>query len=140
MNITAQSPVNDLLLDLAANGINISLDGEKLKLRSTAVGLITPEVRKILSQRKPEIAQVLQIQETAEEYRRKGWVKIFSAYLKTELYLVRDESVRVPDSSIPRYSQSEVEALEGLSIDEMKTLHEAKMIYRGTINDEKPCG
>jgi hypothetical protein len=140
VNITAQSPVNDLLLDLAANGINISLDGEKLKLRSKAVGLITPEVRKTLSQRKPEIARVLQIQETAEEYRRKGWVKIFSAYLKTELYLVRDESVIIPDSSIPRYSQSEVEALEGLSIDEIKTLHEAKMIYRGTINDEKPCG
>ena len=139
MNITAQSPVNDLLLDLAANGINISLDGEKLRLRSTAAGLITPEVRKTLSQRKPEIAQVLQIQETAEEYRRQGWVKIFSAYLKTALYLVRDESVIVPDPSLLKYSKSEVEALGDLSIDEMKTLHEAKMIYRGTINDEKPC-
>jgi hypothetical protein len=138
VNIMAQSPASDLLLDLAAKGINISLAGEKLKLQSTAVGLITQKVRKTLRQRKPEIVRVLQIQDTAEEYRQKGWVKIFSTYLKTELYLVRDESVIVPESSIPRYSQSEVEALKDLSIDEMKTLHEAKMVYRGSINYKKP--
>lgn len=134
MNTTAETPVSDLLLGLAEKGISVSLDGGNLRLRSMKAGLITSEVKATLSQRKPEIVKTLRNDQAIEDYRKNGFIKIFSCFLNQSIYLVRNKSVSVPDPSIPRYTKEETEALRGLTLDELKTLHEAKVIFKGEIH------
>tara|TARA_Y100000593_G_C4146236_1_gene254744 strand:+ start:123 stop:509 length:387 start_codon:yes stop_codon:yes gene_type:complete len=74
------------------------------------------------------------IKEATRLYQERGWIQIFSGYLKQSIYLVKNKATRVPDPSIPRYTKEETEALRGLSLDEIKTLHEAKQLFKGTIN------
>jgi len=62
-----------------------------------------------------------------------GWVKIRSSYMGKDIYLVRDDSVSVPDASIPRYTEEEIRALKGLSQAEVMTLIETKTIFKGVI-------
>jgi hypothetical protein len=74
------------------------------------------------------------VEEATELYRERGWIQIWAGYLNQRIYLVRDEKVKVPDSSIPKYTQAEMQSLKDLTLDELKTLHEAKVIFKGTIN------
>ena len=76
----------------------------------------------------------IHIEEATRLYQERGWVQIFSGYLNQSIYLVRKKSVSVPDPSIPRYTKEETEALRGLTLDELKTLHEAKVIFKGEIH------
>lgn len=71
--------------------------------------------------------------EAVRLYREQGWIQIYSTHLGTRLYIVRDDQVKVPSSAIPKYTQNELEALKGLDLDELRTLHEAKMIFTGKI-------
>ncbi len=82
----------------------------------------------------PSPDRSIQIQEATKLYRRRGWIQIFSGYLNQSVYLVKNKSIKVPDPSIPRYTKEETEALRGLTLDELKTLHGAKAIFKGTIN------
>ena len=74
------------------------------------------------------------ITEATRLYQKRGWIQIFSGYLNQSIYLVKNKSTRVPDPSIIKYSQEEIESLNGLTLDEIKTLHEAKMIFKGEID------
>ena len=76
----------------------------------------------------------IHLEEAVHHYRRRGWIQIFSGYLNQSVYLVKNKSIKVPDPSIPRYTKEETEALRGLTLDELKTLHGAKAIFKGTIN------
>ena len=76
----------------------------------------------------------IHIEEATRLYQKRGWVQIFSGYLNQSIYLVKNKSTRVPDPSIIKYSQEEIESLNGLTLDEIKTLHEAKMIFKGEID------
>ena len=76
----------------------------------------------------------IHIEEATHLYQKRGWIQIFSGYLNQSIYLVRNKSVSVPDPSIPRYTKEETEALRGLTLDELKTLHEAKVIFKGEIH------
>ena len=76
----------------------------------------------------------IHITEATRLYQKRGWVQIFSGYLNQSVYLVKNKSTRVPDPSIPRYTKEETEALRGLTLDELKTLHEAKVIFKGKIH------
>ena len=67
-------------------------------------------------------------------YRDRGWVQIFSGYLNKSIYLVKDETVKVPDPTILKYTQHEIEALKDFSWDEIKTLCSAKEIFSGAIS------
>ena len=69
-------------------------------------------------------------------YRDRGWVQIFSGYLNKSIYLVKDETVKVPDPTILKYTQQEVESLRDLNIDEIKTLCSAKEIFFGVITKQ----
>ena len=40
-------------------------------------------------------------------------------------------------TAIPRYTQAELDALKGLNLDELKTLHEAKVLFGGTIHEKE---
>ena len=75
----------------------------------------------------------IHIEEATRLYQKRGWVQIFSGYLKQNIYLVKNKATRVPDPSIPRYTKEETEALRGLTLDELKTLHEAKQLFKGSI-------
>jgi len=69
------------------------------------------------------------LQEATALYRKQGWVRIFSSYLGRSIYLVRDSRVEVPDSSLPVYTESEIQAIKGFSREELLTLYEAKSIF-----------
>jgi len=74
--------------------------------------------------------------EASHIYKKQGWIRIFSGYLNKSIYLVKDETVKVPDPSILKYTQHEVESLRDLSIDELKTLCSAKEIFFGAITKQ----
>ena len=76
----------------------------------------------------------IHITEATRLYQKRGWVQIFSGYLNQSIYLVKNKSTKIPDPSIPRYTKEETEALRGLTLDELKTLHEAKVIFKGEIH------
>tara|TARA_Y100000815_G_scaffold229615_1_gene219046 strand:- start:18 stop:401 length:384 start_codon:yes stop_codon:yes gene_type:complete len=76
----------------------------------------------------------IHIEEATHLYQKRGWIQIFSGYLNQSVYLVKNKSTRVPDLSIPKYTKEETEALRGLTLDELKTLHEAKVIFKGEID------
>ena len=76
----------------------------------------------------------IRIEEATRLYQKRDWIQIFSGYLNQSIYLVKNKSTRVPDPSIPKYTKEETEALRGLTLDELKTLHEAKVIFKGKIH------
>ena len=76
----------------------------------------------------------IHITEATRLYQKRGWIQIFSGYLNQSVYLVKNKSTKIPDPSIPRYTKEETEALRGLTLDELKTLHEAKVIFKGEIH------
>jgi hypothetical protein len=69
-----------------------------------------------------------------ELYKTRGWIEIFSTLLDTKIYLVRDDKVKTPDTGILRYAQSELDDLRDLSLEERKSMHEAKKIFGGVIS------
>ena len=76
----------------------------------------------------------IHITEATRLYQKRGWIQIFSGYLNQSVYLVKNKSIKIPDPLIPRYTKEETEALRGLTLDELKTLHEAKVIFKGEIH------
>jgi hypothetical protein len=76
------------------------------------------------------------IEEATELYKKRGWIQIFSCHLIQSIYLVKNDRVKVPDPSIPKYTQVEIEALKGLNLEELMTLHDAKRIFGGTIHEK----
>ena len=87
-------------------------------------------------------------EEAVRLYKERGWVQIWSTYLDetifpdakipgTTNYLVRHKSTQVPDSALATYTKAEIDALQDLSLDELKTLHEAKVLFRGTLLEQQ---
>ena len=151
-------PVGTLICDLHEKGVKLSVISGDLKVEAPK-GKVTSNILGVLKDRKPEIIRELQspeddiqfgkladpyssaklpnrihIEEAVSLYQKRGWVQIFSGYLKQSIYLVKNKATRVPDPSIPRYTKEETEALRGLTLDELKTLHEAKQLFKGSIN------
>ena len=78
----------------------------------------------------------LSVEEATKLFKERGWIQIFSCHLNQSIYLVKNDQVKVPDSSITKYTQVEIEALKGLNLEELMTLHEAKRIFGGTIHEK----
>jgi hypothetical protein len=113
------------------------LAAEKIKKKREGT-VIVQEAEELLQGADCELSEVsekrsLHINEAVELFKKRGWIQIFSTYLNESIYLTKDNRVKVPDPAIPRYTQSEVEGLKNLTLDELKTLHEAKVLFRGTI-------
>ena len=85
---------------------------------------------------KSELSEIsfIHINEAARTYQERGWVEIYSSLLDSKIYLVRDSKIKTPDRRILRYAQSELDSLRGLSIDELKVMHEAKNDFGGIIS------
>jgi hypothetical protein len=128
----AEKSVSKLLNILSEEGVRVFLERFDLKIQSKGRP-ISSEVRNILKARKPEIVNTLQIEETAKFYQKQGWIQIYSGHLNTNLYLVRNNQIKVPDPSLPKYTEKEILKLSELTLDELKTLHEAKVIFKGKI-------
>lgn len=77
--------------------------------------------------------RTIHINKAAELFNKRGWIQIFSGYLNSNLFLVRNKKIRVPDPSLPKYTEKEAMKLHGLTLDELKTLHDAKVIFNGEI-------
>jgi len=152
-----EKEVGTLICDLSEQGIKLSVNQGNLKVDAPK-GRVTPDVLRVLKDRKPEIIKELkgvdgefQFGKTASLYRsaklpnrihldeaihlylERGWIQIYSTYLESNIYLVRDDAIRVPDPSIPKYTQAEIQSLKDLTLDELKTLHEAKVLFKGKI-------
>ncbi len=79
--------------------------------------------------------RTLQIQQATKEYRKQGWVKIYSGVLGRSVYLAKDDRAaqRVPDQNIAVFLESDLEAVKGLAPDEARVLLEARMLFGGPI-------
>jgi len=75
----------------------------------------------------------IHLEEATRLFQKRGWVQIWSGYLKQSIYLVKDKKIIVPDLTLSRYTQNEIDALKGLSWEETQTLHEAKILFNGEI-------
>ena len=79
----------------------------------------------------------IHIEEAVQLYNERGWIQVWSTYLDAPIYLAKHRSTQVPDPTLSKYTQTEVKALKGLSLDELKTLHEAKVLFGGTIHEKE---
>ena len=152
-----EKEVGTLICDLSEQGIKLSVNQGNLKVDAPK-GRVTPDVLRVLKDRKPEIIKELKgvdgefqfgkpaslyrdaklpnrihLDEAIHLYLERGWIQIYSTYLESNIYLVRDDAIRVPDPSIPKYTQAEIQSLKDLTLDELKTLHEAKVLFKGKI-------
>jgi len=107
------------------------------------VDLMTgPKFKMPLEQARTEASQLvlrnlrtLQIKQATKEYRKQGWVKIYSTTLSQAIYLVKDQTAlrRVPDQDIPIFIESDLEALKGLAPEEARVLLEARILFGGPV-------
>ena len=149
--------VESVVADLERRGIFLGFQGETLKIRSHApipqvvkerLRPIKNEILGFLRQRETEslVAGVagetasqatspVGLEEAQKLFSVRGWIQLWSGYLGQSIYLVRDQGVEVPDPAIARYMKEEVEALKDLTLDELKTLHEAKVLFGGELGE-----
>ena len=128
----------ELYLDMVQRGFQFHQDGNNLHIRGVSEPL-TSELIQQLRHYKPKILSYLNsirsnirsihVTDAIKLFRERGWIQIFSTHLNQSVYLVKDDSIRVPNNSIPRYTRSEAEALMGLSLKEIITLH----VFKGNI-------
>ena len=141
--------------ELEEKDIYLGFQGETLKIRSHApipqavkerLRPIKNEILGFLRHRETEnlVAEVagetasqatspIGLEEARKLFKERGWIRIYSGFLKQSVYLVRDSGDQVPDPAITRYTKEEVEALKDLTLDELRTLHEAKCIFGGEL-------
>ncbi len=84
--------------------------------------------------------RVLQLRQSIEDYRRLGYVKIYSIILNQALYLAKDKSVArcVPDQSLPVFTEKDLVELDvkTLAPEELRTILECKVLFGGDIGSE----
>ena len=76
---------------------------------------------------------MIEMMDAVKLYKQRGWIQILSNRLKKSIYLVRNENVIVPNPDIPRYTQDEVLYMDGATADGLVTIHEAKVLFGGSI-------
>jgi hypothetical protein len=128
-------PIGTLICDLSEKGVKLSVISGDLKVDAPK-GKVTSNILEVLKDRKPEIIRELQspeddiqfgktvslyrgaklpnrihIEEAVRLYRERGWVQIRSTYLNESIYLVKHKSTQIPDPSLPKYAQTEVDTL-----------------------------
>jgi hypothetical protein len=111
---------------------------EKIKKKREET-LITSEIVDLVQATDCERSELsekrtIQINEATELFKKKGWVQIYSGHLKQSIVLLRDEKVKVPYPTLPKYTQTEIQSLNDLTLVDLKALHEAKVLFKGRIN------
>ena len=75
----------------------------------------------------------LKLEEIVCRYRELGWIQIYSTRLNENIYFLRHKSNKVPDNSLSKYTQAEVESLKDSTLEELQFMQKAKQTYGGTI-------
>jgi len=75
------------------------------------------------------------MQLNAKEYKRNGWIKIYSKLINRKFYLVRNLEVKVPDDSLLRVTQRGLQTLGGLKFNEIQELFLAAEILCSNVYD-----
>ena len=75
----------------------------------------------------------LKLEEIVCRYRELGWIQIYSTRLNENIYFLRHKSNKVPDNSLSKYTQAEVESLKDSTLEELQLMQKAKKTYGGTI-------
>jgi len=85
--------------------------------------------------------QPLQIQQALQDYKKYGYIKIFSTVLSKAIYFAKDERAAqdVPDPNIPVFLEADIQAVKGLSVEETKVLLEARILFGGPIKRVEDC-
>jgi len=139
------SVTNTLLAELKRSGIVVSLHGENIKVESES-GPLSEKVREFLKGKKQDIIRDLRetkggiyagadLEEAVSDYKREGYLKIYSTVLAEEIYLVRgsETAKQVPEKNLPVYRENEIPALKDLNPDDLKFLHNGKVIFGGEV-------
>jgi len=86
--------------------------------------------------------QHLQSEQAAKDYRRDGYIKIFSTVLNQAVYLAKDEesASQVPDRSLTVFTVADMESVKGLKPSEALVLMEGKILFGGRIKIENGGG
>jgi len=81
----------------------------------------------------------LQVKQAAQDYRKNGYIKIYSTVLGKAIYLARDEATAkgVPEQNITTFLESDAESVKKLNKDEIKVLLEARIIFNGPVRLEE---
>ncbi len=81
--------------------------------------------------------QVLQLPEAVKEYKRYGYIKIWSTVLDEAVYLAKDEKTgkRVPDQRFPVFTEDDLKELDAktLTPQEAKLIMSTKSVFGGSI-------
>ena len=81
--------------------------------------------------------QVLQLPQAVKEYKRYGYVKIWSTVLDEPIYLAKDKETgkRVPDRHLPVFTEEDLKALDAktLTPQEAKAIILTKAVFGGSI-------
>jgi len=76
----------------------------------------------------------ISIQEAVITYKMQGYIVIYSHALDDYLIIAKNHSMTIPNpKKHPVYILSEIRGLEGLELDELRTVHEAKKVFDGKI-------
>ena len=100
-------------------------------LKETNSGLSLPYERNELNEKTG-----VKFDEAVLRFREQRCIQIYSKYLNESFYLVRHKLMKVPDSSLPKYTQAEIESLKSLTVEELQTMHEAKKLFGGTVHEK----
>ena len=118
-------------------------DAEKEAYQQYIEIMVSPKFNLPMEQAEQEAMQLvmrakrsLQARQTARDYKRDGFIKIYSTVLSRAVYMAKNKQAanRVPDKTLPIYLESEIQACKGLSREETKILLEAKIIFGGVIS------
>ena len=81
--------------------------------------------------------QVLQLPQAVKEYKRYGYIKIWSTVLDEAIYLAKDEETgkRVPDQRLPVFTEDDLKELDAktLTPQEAKLIMSTKSVFGGSI-------
>lgn len=81
--------------------------------------------------------QVLQLPQAVKEYKRYGYIKIWSTFLDEAIYLAKDEETgkRVPDQRFPIFTEDDLKELDAktLTPQEAKLIMSTKSVFGGSI-------
>jgi len=67
------------------------------------------------------------------DFNKFGYLEVYSKVLQESIYFVRDYSVRPPKKDLVRYKLTEALKFKGLSDEQIRYLHNAKILLKGEV-------
>ncbi len=132
LNIARKVIEENLLTGIATASPKVDSEKPSPKFKNQGLDIMSPlyseSAKGGLNKTNP-----IHLAEATHLYENRGWIQVFSGYLNQSIYLVKNKWIEVPDPSLPKYTRHEIEALNGLSWEEIQTLHEAKVLFKGEI-------